>query len=425
MRYDVPPLLMDEDKLVDAVGEISVTELPDFTPRNATQLKSATPMIDRLWRIALHDAEANIIRTDTDAYFGAGTEFGPLVYTRDISYAGILGLNRLYPDLMLRSLEFTRRLRLDLGLRVPAIYKPDDIEADWEVLDIEPQDFLKQFRTNCYMRRTDDVVWLWCIGDLADQAGSEIDWEWVYRTGAMCFERLYDPFFDPVDGLFRGQATFVDIHFPHAKATGYPQEWSILDCVRAKATSTNCLYVKGMRVLAAAAENSGRSNEAVSWRRRADDLVDAIRRELRRADGTYTYLKDKTGVLAPRSHVLGSALVVLLGIESGDDAVRAVGSYPLTDAGAPLFDPFYPENNFYHNNSSWPFADTFLIKALEQADGQDRTALNAALLARTCRWDGTFHEVVDFRDKEVRGSGSQLWSAAAFIDTCRRAGLLS
>ncbi|MCX7012332.1 MAG: hypothetical protein NTW86_07180, partial [Candidatus Sumerlaeota bacterium] len=57
-----------------------------------------------------------------------------------------------------------------------------------------------------------------------------------------------------------------------------------------------------------------------------------------------------------------------------------------------------------------------------KADGVDRTALNAALLGRTCRGGGTFHELVDFHSKAILSSGSQLWTAAAFIDTCLRAG---
>jgi len=99
----------------------------------------------------------------------------------------------------------------------------------------------------------------------------------------------------------------------------------------------------------------------------------------------------------------------------------AVRDYPVTDGGVPLLHPFFDRDDFYHNNSSWPFVDTFFLKALETTDGYDRTPLNAALLARTCVDDGTFHEVTDYRTRDVNGSPSQLWSAAAFIDVCRRA----
>jgi hypothetical protein len=112
------------------------------------------------------------------------------------------------------------------------------------------------------------------------------------------------------------------------------------------------------------------------------------------------------------------------GVVEERDAIRALDGYSVTDGGVPLFYPFFDEKNCYHNNSSWPFVDTFFLKALEIADGVPRAAQNAALLARTCVDDGTFHEVSDYRTREVEGSGSQLWTAAAFVDTCRRAGLL-
>ena len=77
---------------------------------------------------------------------------------------------------------------------------------------------------------------------------------------------------------------------------------------------------------------------------------------------------------------------------------------------------------YVRNNSSWPFVDTFFLKAMELADGQSHVALNAALLAHSCMGEGTFHEVIDYRTREAKGSARQLWTAAAFIDVCQRAG---
>jgi len=232
------------------------------------RLKNATPLIERLWRIALSDVESNIVRLpDGSTYFGAGSGFGARIYTRDISYAGILSLNRLYPEIMRKSLEHTRRVRLKLGFAVSRAHKVDGIEVDWAVEDISEEEFLAKYRTNSYTRRTDDVVWLWCAGDLFERCGSPDDWRWVYETGKECFQRLYDPFFDPEDGLYRGQASFIDIHYEDTKATGYPSEWTVSDCVHIKATSTNCLYVKGLEVMSVAARKLGLADEAASWHR--------------------------------------------------------------------------------------------------------------------------------------------------------------
>jgi len=164
--------------------------------------------------------------------------------------------------------------------------------------------------------------------------------------------------------------------------------------------------------------------EADGWRRRAKELKNAIRSELRNEDGTFAYFKLPDGSLEPRREALGTALSVLFGVVEGEEAARALKDYPVTDAGVPILHPFYPHDGCYHNNSSWPFADAFFLMALEKADAVDRTGQICALVARTCRPDGRFHELVDFRDKSIRGSTSQLWTAAAFLGTCMRAGLV-
>ena len=77
------------------------------------------------------------------------------------------------------------------------------------------------------------------------------------------------------------------------------------------------------------------------------------------------------------------------------------------------------------------------------ADGGDYTAQNAALLGRSLgttfapkkkkgdnesEWGtglGSFHEKIPLPGGLIDGSGHQLWSAAAFINVCFRAGLLA
>lgn len=423
MNYENPPLKLSSHSIADALGEIALDELPDLTPHHPLRCNGATPLIERLWRIAVSDIESNTVEVPEGRYFGAGLNFGLTVYTRDISYSGLLGCNRLYPGLMWSSIKHTRDVRARLGFKTVQGYHVKEIPAPWEVLDMDDKQFRQAYHTNHYARRTDDVVWLWCVEDLIDR-GADHEWRWVFETGNSFFTQFYDPFFDPADGLYRGQATFVDIHWPWGPSTGYPQEWSIEDCILVKALSTNCLYVKGMEVMARAARACGESEQSEQWKVRAERLRRAIRTELMRPDGTFAYFKDRYSRRDERRDALGSALAVLLGVVSGDDARKALALYPVTDAGVPLFHPFYPVDNFYHNNTSWPFVDTFFLKALETCSGEDHTARNAALLARTCRPDGRFHEVVDMRDKAIRGSSKQLWSAAAFVDVCARAGLV-
>lgn len=424
MYYNQPPLILTATSVTDARGTITVDDLPEVHPRCEVRLADPTPIMERLWRIALSDIERNIVETGDGRYFGAGAAFGVSVFTRDICYSGILGLNALYPDIMLDSIRFTRKLRSKLMFRVSSGYRVEGIDAPWIEEDISESEYWERHHTNSYTRRTDDAVWLWCTGDLLKRSGTPDLWEWFYHTGATFVSSCYQPFLDPSDGLYRGQASFIDIHFTGHKATGYPRDWSIGDCVRVKSLSTNCLYVLGFQALAEAAARLNKDAEARQWIERCERLKQAIRTHLRREDGTFAYFKDKNGVLQERREALGSALAVLSGVVTGAEARAALKDYPVTDGGVPLFHPFFPENDWYHNNSSWPFVDTFFLKALEALDGVDRTAQNVALLARTCIGNRTFHEVTDYRTREVKGSGGQLWTAASFVDTCRRAGLV-
>lgn len=447
LHHDEPPLTLSETSITDAHRTITLDDLPDRQPEHPLRLTGTTPLIERLWRLALYDAEINWTTSKSGDHFAAGDNFRQYVFTRDICYSGLLGLNRIYPEKMWSSLQVSRSVRQQIGFKSDPGHIVREIDVPWEVIELSPRAFMDHYNSNSITRRTDDVVWLWCARDLLDrrQAGPG-DWQWVYETGRHFFEVYYAPFFDELDGLYRGQASFIDIHFPDKKATGYPQDWSLGDCILVKSLSTNSLYVLGMQAMAVIGTKLGLTEEAAQWQRRTAALQAAIRAELGRDDGTFAYFKDKHGVLQDRREALGSALLVLSGTVTGEAAQRALAGYPVTDNGVPILHPFFPEDNWYHNNSSWSFVDTFFIKALELSDGIDRTALNAALIARTCvnddivgQWKfdergklkpqfkydpGSFHELTDWRTKDIKGSGNQLWTAAGFIDVCARAGLL-
>ena len=423
-NYESNYLELTEYFVKDSLRTLTLDSLSDRKPLRSITLKEVNAFSDKLWNVALADIESNLVETENGTYFGAGQKFGIRIYTRDISFSGILGVSQLYPEKILSSLRVTRDIRRRLGFTVPKGYVVPGIEIDWKELDMTSIDFLNENHTNCYTRRTDDVVWLWAANDLFDKNPDLADWEWLYVTGKKFFEEFYNPFFDDSSGLFRGQAAFIDIHYIDALATGYPKEFSISDCVMIKPLSTNCLYYKGLLAMAHACNKTGRDDEAVYWNKKAVSLKNAILDGLRNPDGTFAYFMHKDGSLEPRREALGTALAVITGIVSGEEAEKCLEGYPVTWAGVPLLHPFYPWKGYYHNNTSWPYVDTFFLWAREICEGKDYTGMNAALLARTCIGSGSFHEVVNWTTREPYGSGSQLWSASAYVNTCIRAGLI-
>ncbi len=89
MRFKTDGLELTETHITDRLGTVGVDNLPDPQPINETRLSDrATPIMQRLWAVALADVESNIVEDDTGRSFGAGTGFGTRVYTRDICLSG-------------------------------------------------------------------------------------------------------------------------------------------------------------------------------------------------------------------------------------------------------------------------------------------------------------------------------------------------
>lgn len=440
-QYAQEPLVMTADAVRDANGAYSLAKLPNPEPRCRVRLQGdITPLTERLWRIALDDAEHNMVTSASGTvYFGAGSQYGLRIYERDIAVSGALGLNRFYPEVMLSSLQVAREIRRELGYKVSAPHVVPEIDAPWEIIAQIDKEIMAKYRTNSYTRRTDDVAWLWAVDDLFTLHPGLADWKWVVENGELFFKAFYAPWFDQSDGLYRGQPLFHDI-----QSSAYPKGMTIADCVLLKALSTNCLYYRGMQAMAKACEKSGRpANEKQRWLERAAALKASIRKEFTKPDGTLAYYKDRHGTLMLNRSGHATAFAVIFGIVEGDAAQATYADFPTPDNGIPLFFPFIANTggSEWHNHASWPFCDTFFLWGKSIADGKDYTDYNAALLARSVGTAikpkkapadqaaadafGSFHEYVTLPDGLVSGSGRQLWSAAAFLNVCTRAGLVA
>ncbi len=430
--YDKSPLILKANSLEDGLGHFTTEDLPNVSPKNATVLKvDATPITKKMWNIALHDVELNLITNDYGTYFAAGRRYTDRVYVRDISFAGILGLNAIYPQEMMKSLRVTRDVVAKMGYKVSTKEIIKEIDAPWDAITDDKLQIMAKFKSNSITRRTDDVVWIWAVDDLFKSHTEVADWNWFYTNGKSNFETLYAPWYDKTDGLYRCQPTFQDI-----QSDGYPEGYSQADCVLLKSTSTNCLYYKAMVSLANAAGKCNLPQESKAWATRAEALKKAILKELLLPDGTFTYYKDRNGKVMPNQHNLGTAFAVLFGIVKGKAARKAIDNYPSNQYGTPLIHPFLGDGTGDHNAAAWPFCDTFFLQAKEIADGKDYTGYNAALLARTMgtklsdkrdkEWGGfgSFHEKVPLPSGLISGSGSQLWTSAAFMNVCLRANLV-
>ncbi len=368
-----------------------------------------------LYDAAVRDVLGNFcLETEWGRSFSAGAfgeGFSGLLFNRDNAYAGLLGLNRRFPELMLESMKTLRRARKALGFTCFSMYGSRLRGVPGvTVEELTPQEFFRKHRKASAINKTDDVCWLWCAYELVE---SDEDVKWLYANGKYCFEVLYEPFYDASDGMYFGQPTFIDVGH-----NGYPDGWNTPTeenrnrCVWLKAASTNCLYFKALTIMAELAERFG--EDSSPWRSRAERLREAILTKMVTADGSICYFLHRDGSREPRCDALGTAFAVLCGVS---DDPRLFEGYPILSDGIPLLHPFYDRDDGYHNNASWYFATAFFLRAKRLATGEDNHELERELLAKA--FDGAhFREYCDFRSGEASGSWAQLWTAAAYLGAC-------
>ncbi len=438
--YSDGVLTLTADSLTDSVGSFTADKLPVVTPLNRSTLKGdQSPIVKGMWNIALNDMERNLVTTEKNGtYFAAGIRYTTRIYTRDIAFSAVLAGNDLYPAEILQSLRMTRKIRLEMSYKVSLPHVIKEINAPWEAIaDIE-KEVMTKFSSNSYTRGTDDVIWIWAIDDLFAKNPRLADWDWFYKTGEKFFNEFYAPWFDPTDGLYRGQATFQDIQH-----NGYPADYSITDCVLLKAASTNALYYKGLVAMVNAAKKTGQDTAVVEgWQSRADALRTAFQREFIMPDGRISYYKDRYGKLMPNQHNLGTALATIFGVLTPEQARLAYQLYPVTPRGVALVEPYLTDKLGSHNSGDWPFCTALFFWGKEIADGKSYQAETVAQLGRAIGtklepkkphkkvdsnepgdWGdgfGSFHEKIDHVTGLIGGSGSQLWSAAAYLNVFLR-----
>jgi hypothetical protein len=340
--------------------------------------------------------------------------------------------------------------RLNIGFMCPEGWLLENCEKaiplHMNVWQPDSREFCNRYHMSPALNRTgQDVGWLWTDGDLFDLHGDRMDWAWLYGMGNIFFDYFYKPFYDEADGLYFGQASFIDVGW-----NGYPFALEGLDkqsernkAVWIKTPSCNALYVRGMDVMAHAARVLGRDEDARHWQEKADCLRKAIRDHLRLPDGTFAYFKHKDGHLEPRCEALGAAYCILADVVTGQDAVKALAAHTLqfSDVGVSLFYPFIEENpGIYHNRAAWPFASTFYYLAKEKVTGESclqqdaRQLANAIVIPKKVNGNcqgapedyqtGSFMEYVAWEEKEARGTCAQCFTISAFMNLCLRNGWL-
>lgn len=174
--------------------------------------------------------------------------------------------------------------------------------------------------------------------------------------------------FDPEDGLYRGEQSFLDW-----REQSYPA-WAAEELVHvglSKALSTNVAHLLALRFLAELADARGEGALASATRQQADELSARIRERFWLEDeAQLSSFIPTTLDPAPtrRYDLLGLSLAILAEVLSPAEARTALSRYPLLPSGPPVL---WPQQQFvpiYHNRAIWPFVTAYGAKAARHAD---------------------------------------------------------
>ncbi len=393
------------------------------------RLRSGHLVFDALFALAMQEARQNSVTEISDGSFNGGQpmacdcfvtgEKWPYVWTRDTAYAAYLGLALVDPVRTMNSLRFKLSdKKATLGGGGTQIVQDTGSGGSWPV-------------------STDRVVWalgayetLKYLGH-ADRAAFQTD---AYEAIRNTIEADRLVAYDPRDGLYRGETSFLDW-----REQTYPA-WTKSDTVHigmSKSLSTNLLHHQALAIAATLASFEGDAvGEAryAGWR---DDLKDAIVAAFLPEDGAglmsamkLTELNDAT---VPRHDLLSIALLRHgpTSIFGTDTVAEQVARWPHTIAGAPVIWPQQPWTPIYHNRAIWPFVSALFLDTAKRAGDPEVAWRDILTLIRGAAFNLSNMENFEFTtlanyfaDGDYSGpvvnSRRQLWSVGGYLSMVAR-----
>jgi len=388
-------------------------------PRTMT----GSPLFDALFAQAVDDARLNAVSSIRDgAYrhgepipcdcFQAGEKW-TYVWTRDVSYATHLGLAALDPEraattLLYKVSPFRDGLAPPEGLPADSLQIVQDTGSggSWPV-------------------STDRVSWAFGAEALlttlhGDARAAFADTAFRALRGTIEADRLAA--FDPADGLYRGEQSFLDWR----DQTYAP--WVIDDLTTiaaSKALSTNACHFKALDLAARLAAERGDTATADRYAGWAANLRAAIDRGFwLETKGLYASITTPDSPARPveKFDMLGLSLAILTGIAGRERARWILSAYPHVPFGVPVYYPAQPDVFCYHNRAIWPFVTAYeLLAAVEvEAVAAFDHAFDSLVRAAALNLDNVENQEwltgrTWFDDGPRISSARQLWSVGGYL----------
>ena len=394
--YEIELLLNPGSELTTATATTDSAAAPRPAPevrewrqtRNISSMPrytSGQPLVDALWNLSLEELLLDI-RPDKTLMAGAKWDG---VWTRDISYAIVLSLAHIRPDLAMNSLR--RKVAPD-----GRIVQDTGTGGSWPVSSDRQTWALAAWEVYAV---TGDEAWLRYAYDVITRSLAA-DERTVARPGE----------------LVRGESSFLDW-----RQQTYPRWMQPADIYESRCLGTNVVFARTYEIVAQMAARLGLKNQAHTAPAATAAALTASINESLWAEGEgyygqFRYGRPTAAQLSPRWEALGEALAVVVGTAPPERATTIVKRAPALLWGVPTVWPGQPDVPPYHNQSVWPFVQAYWNWALARQGAGDALSHGLAALYRPAALFLTNKENLNAFDGDFKGteinSDRQLWSVA-------------
>ncbi|MBC8379083.1 MAG: hypothetical protein H8E62_07910 [Planctomycetes bacterium] len=385
-------------------------------------IRTGNEFFDALYALTLDDARLNAVDQIRDGsfevrdtmnhpFFQTGQKW-TYVWTRDISYSVDLGLASLDPQRCMNSLLF-KTTRLKPG-----------IEGQYSRQIVQDTG-----SGGSYPVSTDRVVWAIGAWELlkyldGDQRAAFLEDAWQIMHDTIEHDRCV--IFDPDDGLYRGEQSFLD--WRQQSYPGWTKD-NVLAIAKSKTLSTNIGHHQLLKTAAELAGQKGLGDLQDRYTAWADALKNAINKEFYvESKGLYSsiILDEPVKIRLNRFDLLGQSLAILCGIADQARSQIIIANYPQSKYGPPVVWPQEQTVPIYHNHAYWPFVTAYWLKAARQAGNGAAvdqaiyslvrgTALNLSNMENFDFVTGNAYAEINGISGPVINSQRQLWSVAGYM----------
>jgi hypothetical protein len=392
-------------------------------PKGHARIRTGNLLFDGLYAMAVHEALQNSVSQIKDDAYGHDApvkleayqtgEFWTYVWTRDLSYSVNLALAGFDPDRAVNSLLFkTSALKPSVrGVVTNQIIQDTGSGGSYPVSSDRVVWALGANETLKYLPEPDRQIFL----------GQ------VYPILCDTIEQDRRLVYDPQDGLYRGEQSFLD--WREQTYPGWTKD-SVLPIAMSKALSVNVADYFLLKTAADYSKVLGRNSVASRYSKWAEELKTSVNKRFFDPDaGLYSTYLMSDGVNNIRVHrydLLGESLAILVGVADQSMAESILRHYPVGPHGPSVVWPQERTVPIYHNQCIWPFVTAYWIKAARQANNSEAVDLGIRSLEHLAAFNLSNMENYDFvtGQSEVKGSGlngpvinsrRQLWSVAGYL----------